>query len=104
MQDHAKIYHEHTGQVHSGWVDFGLAFGLPGLCLIFFALIFILYFGATDKSELSLNALMICLMIIPFGFIAEISYKQYFEATIFFIALASTLVAFSAAESRMKAI
>ncbi len=104
MQDHAKIYHEHTGQVHSGWVDFGLAFGLPGLCLIFFALIFIIYFGATDNSELSLNALMICLMIIPFGFIAEISYKQYFEATIFFIVLASTLVAFSSAESRMKAI
>ena len=94
MQDYFKIYHEHTGQVHSGWIDFGLGFGLPGLGLLLLALVCILYFGFRQKGELSWVAIMICLMLLPFGFIAEISYKQYFEATLFFIAFSSTIVAF----------
>jgi len=31
--------------------------------------------------------------LIPLGLIAEICYKQYFEATIFFIAFAATAIA-----------
>ena len=95
MQDYAKIYHEHTGQVHSGWIDFGLGFGLPGLGLILLTLVAVLYFAIRQNGELPLISAMICLMLIPFGFIAEISYKQYFEATLFFITLASVLVAYS---------
>jgi hypothetical protein len=94
MQDYAKIYHEHTGQVHSGWIDFGLGFGLPGLGLILLTLVAVLYFAIRQNGELPLISAMICLMLIPFGFIAEISYKQYFEATLFFITLASVLVAY----------
>jgi hypothetical protein len=94
LQTTANIYHEHTGQVHSGWVDFGLAFGLPGLGIIFLAIISIIYFGIKQGGELPLVALMYCLMLIPFGFIAEISYKQYFEATLFFLAFAATIVSF----------
>ena len=93
MQTHANIYHEHTGQVHSGWVDFGLAFGVPGLILILSALLSIIYLGIKRGDELSLVAVMYCLMVIPFGLIAEISYKQYFEATLFFIVFAATIVA-----------
>ena len=93
MQTHANIYHEHEGQVHSGWVDFGLAFGAPGLSLIFLTLIMIIYLGIKQGCELSLIAVIYCLMLIPFGLIAEISYKQYFEATLFFIAFAATIVA-----------
>jgi O-antigen ligase len=93
MQTHANIYHEHEGQVHSGWVDFGLAFGVPGLSLIFLTLIMIIYLGIKQGGELSLIAVIYCLMLIPFGLIAEISYKQYFEATLFFIAFAATIVA-----------
>ena len=93
MQTHANIYHEHEGQVHSGWIDFGLAFGLPGLSLIFFALFCIIYLGIRRGDELSLIAVIYCSMLIPFGLIAEISYKQYFEATLFFIVFAATIVA-----------
>ena len=95
LQTQANIYHEHGGQVHSGWIDFGLAFGLPGLSLIFLTLISIIYLGLKQGDELSLIAVIYCLMLIPFGLIAEISYKQYFEATLFFIAFAATIVAFS---------
>jgi hypothetical protein len=93
MQSYAEIYHEHTGQVHSGWVDFGLAFGLPGLTFIFLALITIILLGLRQQGVLPLVAVIYCLMVIPFGFIAEISYKQYFEATLFFIAFAASIVA-----------
>jgi hypothetical protein len=97
LQSYAGIYHEHRGQVHSGWIDFGLAFGIPGLGLIFMALMFIIYLGLKQGSELSLIAVIYCLMLIPFGLIAEISYKQYFEATLFFIAFTATIVAFAPA-------
>ena len=93
LQSYANIYHEHEGQVHSGWIDFGLAFGIPGLNLIFLTLIMIIYLGIKQSGELPLIAVIYCLMLIPFGLIAEISYKQYFEATLFFITFAATIVA-----------
>lgn len=94
MQNYEKIYHEHTGQVHSGWVDFGLGYGIPGLGLVILTLLLIIFLGIRQQGELPLVAVMYCLMLIPFGFIAEISYKQYFEATLFFITFSSTVVAF----------
>ena len=92
LQEQAQIPHEHEGQVHSGWIDFGLAFGIPGLLLIFSSLLSIIYFGLKTKSPIVLPWVFVCLALIPFGLIAEISYKQYFEATIFFLTLASTIV------------
>jgi hypothetical protein len=94
LQTYENIYHEHEGQVHSGWIDFGLAFGLPGLSIIFLSLVAIFFIGLKQKSILSLIAVLFSIMLIPFGLIAEISYKQYFEATLFFIAFSSTIVAF----------
>jgi hypothetical protein len=95
LQTYKNIYHEHEGQVHSGWIDFALAFGLPGLSIIFLSLIAIFFVGLKQKGVLSLIAVLFSMMLIPFGLIAEISYKQYFEATMFFIAFSSTIVAFA---------
>jgi hypothetical protein len=93
LQEVAKIPHEHEGQVHSGWIDFGLAFGIPGLLLVLTPLFMIAYLGIKSKSIITLPWAIVCLTLIPFGLIAEISYKQYFEATIFFIVFSATLVA-----------
>jgi hypothetical protein len=92
LLDEAKIEHVHQGQVHSGWIDFGLAYGIPGLLLLFSAMLLIIGFATMNPTLLSLCAGMICIALIPMGVIAEICYKQYFEATIFFITLASTLI------------
>lgn len=102
LQNLAQIPHEHEGQVHSGWIDFGLAFGIPGLFLIFAALLTIIYFGIKSKSPIALPWVIVCLALIPFGMIAEISYKQYFEATIFFLTLASTVIILSAGTRQVK--
>ncbi|MBT8581113.1 hypothetical protein G6646_09255 [Polynucleobacter paneuropaeus] len=93
MQNYAKIYHEHTGQTHSGWVDFGLGFGLPGLFFIFSAIISVIFMGFRRTDRLSLIAMMIALMLIPFCLTSEMSYKQYFESTIFFLTLCGTFIA-----------
>jgi len=103
LQEHAQIPHEHEGQVHSGWIDFGLAFGIPGLFLIFSSMVSIAYFGIKDKSSLVLPWAIFCLAFIPFGLIAEISWKQYFEATIFFLTLGSTVVIFAGNNRRDNA-
>lgn len=95
LQDYAKIPHEHEGQVHSGWIDFGLAFGIPGLLLIFTSLLSIVYLGLKSKSSIAMPWAIVCLAFIPFGLIAEISYKQYFEATIFFLALGAAVTLFA---------
>ena len=93
LLDEAKLQHVHQGQVHSGWIDFGLAFGIPGLALLFASMLIIIFLGVRRPTLLNICAIMICIALIPMGIIAEISYKQYFEATIFFITLASTLIA-----------
>jgi hypothetical protein len=92
LQEQAKIPHEHEGQVHSGWIDFGLAFGVPGLILMFTSLLSIIYYGLISKSSIALPWVMICVAFFPFGLIAEISYKQYFEATIFFLTAGATVI------------
>jgi hypothetical protein len=93
LLDEAKIYHENQGQTHSGWVDFGLAYGIPGLFLMLMTMLFIVFFTLRDRNTLALPWAIFCIGFIPFGMIAEITWKQYFEATIFFLALGSTLVA-----------
>ena len=92
LQKHANIANENQGQTHSGWVDFGLAFGIPGLILIFLPMISSIYLGLKYKVPAALPWVIFCIAVMPFGLIAEITWKQYFEATIFFLALASTVV------------
>jgi O-Antigen ligase len=89
LLDLVQVPHEHSRQAHSGWIDFGMAFGIPGLILLFIVLILTISFAVANPTLLNICGGMICLTLIPFGLIAEISYKQYFEATIFFIVLAT---------------
>lgn len=84
--------HLHTGQVHSGWIDFGLAFGLPGLALILSALVGALYLASFLKTREGMLAAFLCITLILFGLLAELAYKQYFEMLIFFITFSCGLV------------
>ena len=93
LMDEEKIRHGHMGQTHSGWIDCGLAFGVPGLILVFTSLLLTIAFGLSARSPLNLLAVMICVTLIPFSAIAEMSWKQYFESMLFFISLAATLIA-----------
>jgi hypothetical protein len=95
MQKHAGIQSEHFGQIHSGWIDFGLAFGIPGLVIVFLTLLSTIYLGLRSRLQTNLVPVVICITLIPFCLIAETSYKQYFESLIFFIALSASLVAFN---------
>ena len=102
LQDFANIYHEHKGQTHSGWVDFGLGFGLPGLFFIFSAIFSVIFMGFRRSDRLSLIAMMIALMLIPFCLTSEMSYKQYFESMIFFLSLCGVFVAFAPQKDAIK--
>lgn len=95
MQKHAGIQSEHRGQIHSGWIDFGLAFGIPGLVIVFLTLLSTIYLGLRSRLQTNLVPVVICITLIPFCLIAETSYKQYFESLIFFIALSTSLVVFN---------
>jgi hypothetical protein len=93
LLDLAQIPHDYRRQTHSGWIDFGLAYGVPGLVFVFAALISIILIGSRSKSSIVLPWIILCATLIPFGLIAEIAWKQYFEATLFFIALSATIIA-----------
>ena len=96
LQTLAQVPHEHQGQVHSGWIDFGLAFGVPGLLLLLSSMIAIIYLGVRGRGELGVIAAMVSLTLIGFCLIAEMSYKQYFESWIFMMTFCATVVILSA--------
>jgi len=97
LQSYLNIYHEHTGQTHSGWIDFGLGFGLPGLFLMFLAIFSIIVLSLLRPARLNLIAATICVMLLPFCLTSEMSYKQYFESMIFFLSMCGAIVVFSRA-------
>jgi hypothetical protein len=92
MLNHQKVEHNVPGQTHSGWIDFALGFGVPGIVIIILAQLSIIYLGLKNKTKFSLMGVWICIALLPLGVIAEISYKQYFEATLFFITFAAVMV------------
>lgn len=92
MLNHQKIEHNVPGQSHSGWIDFALGFGVPGILIIILAQLSIIYLGLKSKTMFGVIGVWICIALLPLGVIAEISYKQYFEATLFFITFAATMV------------
>jgi hypothetical protein len=92
MLDYQKIDHNVPGQTHSGWTDFALAYGVPGFVIVILSQLSIIYFGLKAKDQWGLIAIWICLALLPLGVIAEICYKQYFEATLFFITFSAILV------------
>lgn len=92
MLDLANMQHGLQSQTHSGWIDFGLAYGIPGL--VIFALIFFIVaiLSLRRVNQFSLMGLWLILGIAPFGLIAEITYKHNFETLIFFVSLACSFV------------
>ena len=94
IQNVAGIAHEHIGQTHSGWVDYGLAFGVPGLSILISALLLTIYFGLKNKDQLNLVAVSICGALFVFCIFAEMSWKQYFESMLFFIAFSTAVVGY----------
>lgn len=80
------------GQTHSGWVDFGLAYGIPGLLLLAGALACILLLAPLNPHFWVMQAFFIALTFFPLALIAEIIWKQYFEATLFFATYAAALL------------
>jgi len=95
LQGIAEIPHEHRGQVHSGWIDFGLAFGLPGILFLLSSFFYTIYLGVRRHGELDLIAAVFSLTLLGFCLIAEMSYKQYFESWIFMMTFSATIVALS---------
>ena len=95
LQNITHIKNENLDQTHSGWIDFGLAFGVPGLVIVFLTLLSTIYIGLRKRFYSNLVPAVICITLIPFCLIAEVSYKQYFESLIFFIALSASLVTFN---------
>jgi hypothetical protein len=92
LQTYFNIYQENGGQAHNGWIDFGMAFGIPGLLIFFTVIVSTIFFAFLRPSRLSLMAMMICIVLALFCAIAEMSYKQYFESMVFFLTLSAALV------------
>jgi O-Antigen ligase len=93
LQTLAEIPHEHHGQVHSGWIDLGLAFGVPAVLLLMGCLISTMYFCLVWRSALGSIAAAFSFMLLGFCLISEMSYKQYFESWIFIMAFCAAVVA-----------
>lgn len=89
MLNHAKVDQQLESQTHSGWIDFGLAFGLPGLLILFLTFFSIIYNGLIRGNQFGLIGVWLILGLMPFGLIAEINYKHNFEILLFFISFAA---------------
>jgi hypothetical protein len=92
MLNHAKIEQELESSTHSGWIDFGLAFGVPGLVIMLTIFLSILWFGFWKGGQFGLMGAWLAIGLIPFGVVAEINYKHNFEILIFFITFAAASV------------
>jgi hypothetical protein len=89
MLNHAKIKQQLESQTHSGWIDFGLAFGIPGLLILLLTFTSIIYRGHVLGNQFGLIGVWLILGFMPLGVIAEINYKHNFEILLFFIAFAA---------------
>ena len=89
MLNHAKIEQQLESQTHSGWIDFGLAFGIPGLLILILTFASIIYKGCVRGNQFGLIGVWLILGFMPLGVIAEINYKHNFEILLFFIAFAA---------------
>lgn len=87
------------GQTHSGWVDFGLAYGLPGLILLAGALLGAICLSFRVVSLNTLQTFFIAATFFPLSLIAETAWKQYFEATLFFTTYATSLLIIVSSQS-----
>jgi len=89
LLNHFGTIHNIDGQTHSGWIDFGLAYGIPGLLILMLLFISIATKGLRSGDQFGLMGAWLVISFIPFGVIAEINYKHNFEILLFFIAFAA---------------
>lgn len=89
MLNYAGVKQELDSQTHSGWIDFGLAYGVPSLLILSILLILILIKGLRSGDQFGLMSAWLVIGLIPFGVVAEINYKHNFEILLFFIAFAA---------------
>ena len=80
------INYPHYNQTHSGWIDFGLAFGIPGLVILLSALLGTIILAVKKKNYLSMVAIWLSMAIFLAGCFEEISFKHTFEIWMFLIA------------------
>ncbi len=78
---------------HSGWVDFGLAYGVPGILSLTLAIAFALYAGFRIRDSYAVLACWIFMVALFAPLFQEIAMKHLFEIWLFIIAFASSLVA-----------
>lgn len=76
---------------HSGWIDFGLAFGIPGLTLILGSLASIIFLALKSNSVNSLPIIWIAASLLLTFTVAETSSKHSIEILFFFIGLLTLL-------------
>jgi hypothetical protein len=76
---------------HSAWVDFGLAFGIPGLALILGALISTIALAIRSHSPNKLVVVWMALSLLIIFTIAEVSSNHTIEILFFCIALLNTM-------------
>ena len=95
LLDASGIQHGSLGQTHSGWIDFGLAFGIPGLFILFLWMVMIVRQSVIALDGLNATAASIATIFIPLMLVAETAWKQYLEAEFFLLAFASGLVIMS---------
>ncbi|MBU3604204.1 O-antigen ligase family protein [Polynucleobacter sp. AP-Kaivos-20-H2] len=88
-----KSYPEAVIQsAHSAWIDYGLAFGLPGLIFTIGALLSIIVIAINSQSPQRLTAIWIAGGILLIFTFAEVSSKHTIEILFFCIALLNTMV------------
>ena len=87
------------GQTHSGWVDFGLAYGMPGLALLVGAFLAAIFLSPKAGFLSGLQTFFIAATFFPLSLIAETAWKQYFEASLFFATYAATLLIIVSSQS-----
>ena len=76
---------------HSAWIDFGLAFGIPGLLLTIGALVSTMIFALRSNSPNQLVVIWLAFSLLLIFTVAEVSSKHTIEILFFFIALLSTM-------------
>jgi hypothetical protein len=76
---------------HSAWVDFGLAFGIPGLALVLSALISTIALAIRSYSPNKLVVVWMALSLLIIFTIAEVSSNHTIEILFFCIALLNTM-------------
>lgn len=82
-----------TCGTHSGWVDFGLAYGIPGILSLTLAIFFGLHAGLKIRDSYATLGCWLFIVALFAPMFQEVAMKHLFEIWLFIIALASGLVA-----------